>query len=74
MQEVKNFPGGKTPGPPAAASNAAGEGAYNAGEGRGKRRGEGEGEGEGGGKGEGRVDRNNISLFPALIQHNNLFR
>ena len=33
MQEVKKFSGGKTPGPPAAASNAAGKGAYNAGEG-----------------------------------------
>ena len=47
MQEVKKFSGGKTPGPPAAASNAAGKGAYNAGEGRGK------GGGEGGGKGGG---------------------
>ena len=40
----KNFRG-KTPGPPAAASNAAGKGAYNAGEGKGK------GGGEGGGRG-----------------------
>ena len=48
MQEVKKFSGGKTPGPPAAASNAAGKGAYNAGEGRGKG---GEGRGEGRGKG-----------------------
>ena len=36
MQEVKTFSGEKTPGPPAAAYNAAGKGAYNAGEGRGK--------------------------------------
>ena len=55
MQEVKNFPGGKTPGPPAAASNAAGEGAYNAGEGE-ERRGRGRERGKGE-KGEGRGER-----------------
>ena len=44
MQEVKKFSGGITPGPPAAASNAAGKRAYNAGDGRGKGR-------KGGGRG-----------------------
>ena len=44
MQEVKNFPGGKTPGPPAAASNAAGEGGGKGGEGEGEGRGKGRGE------------------------------